>query len=282
MIRIAGYAGLFLVVLLTTVYLRFPYAEMARRQLGSMEAPAGLAIDFATLGPSGLGLSGTRLRVVRRGADGAPLFAAASFRVGGLVRSATGPMYLDGRFQAYGGELRTAVEERGGGSYGVGVDGEGLHLGALIAPFSERFAGVRGEVGGRIEFAGAPARWIAGSGKVDVTGGPGSIAGVAFFGQALPEVPFERLVARAQLDKGVLQIEEAALSGTDLSANIDGRIRLRLPLPQSILDLSCTLRLPPAVIGSLQGLKDIASVYEQDDGSYQFQLKGTFVRPRLR
>jgi type II secretion system protein N len=281
-IRIVAYGALFLVVLLTTIYLRFPYADVARRQLAELETSAGLSVDFTTLGPSGLALAGTGLRVGRRGTDGAPVFAAARFRVGGLLRSVSGPLYLDGRFQAYGGDLRAVVEERGGGSYGVAVDGAGLHLGALIAPFSDRFAGVRGEVGGRVEFAGEPTRWIAGTGKVDVTGGPGSIAGVAFFGQALPEVPFDRLTARAQLDKGVLQIEETELSGTDLSATISGRIRLRLPLPQSLLDLNCALTLPPTVITSLAGLKDLASGYAQNDGSYRFQVRGTFVRPRLR
>ena len=282
MIRIAGYVALFLVVFVATVYLRFPYAEVVRRQLAAVEAPAGLAIDFATLGPSGLALSGTGLRIGRRGADGAPLFVASTFHVGGLLRSASGPMYVDGRFQAYGGELRAVVEERGGGSYGVEVDCAGLRLGALIAPFSERFAGVQGEVEGRVEFAGEPARWTVGTGKVDLTGGPGSIAGVAYFGQALPEVPFERLTARARMDKGVLQIDEAVLTGSDLSATLSGRIRLRLPLPQSLLDLLCTLSLPPAVTASLAGFKDLASVYAQEDGSYKFQLKGTFIRPRLR
>jgi type II secretion system protein N len=281
-IRIVGYGALFLVVLVATIYLRFPYAEVARRQLGSVEASAGVAVDFATLGPSGLGLSGTKLRVVRRGADGIPLFAASTFRVGGLLRSATGSTHVDGQFHAYGGDLRAVVEERGGGSYGVTVDGEGLQLAALIAPFSDRFAGVRGAVKGSGEFAGEPARWVTGTGKLDVTGGPGSIAGITFFGQSLPEVPFDHLMARAQLDKGVLQIEEAALTGPDLAATISGRIRVRPRLEQSLLDLTCSLRLPPAVIASLEGLKDLARNYAQDDGSYEFQLKGTVARPRLR
>ena len=80
----------------------------------------------------------------------------------------------------------------------------------------------------------------------------------------------------------MLQIEQAELSGPDLSATLSGRIRLRVPVAQSVLDLNCSLSLPPTVIASLGGFKDLASAYAQADGSYRFQMKGTFLRPRLR
>lgn|GEM_PF-4207552 len=283
MIRIAGYVALFVTVFLVTVYLRFPYAEVVRQELATMELPADLAIDFASLGPYGLGVSGTDLRIDRRGAgNGVPVFAAADFRLGGLLRSVAGPVHLDGRFRAYGGDLQAAIDARDGGGYDVHMDGKELSLTALVTPFSDRFRGVRGEIGGALAFSGDLARWPEGDGKLEVDGGPGAIAGVMFFGQAVPEVGFDRIVARLQMDKGVLQIEEAALSGTDLSATVDGRIRVRMPLAQSVLDLNCKISLPPAVIASLEGLVDLASAYRQDDGSYQFQVRGTFLRPRLR
>lgn len=283
MIRIAGYVALFVTIFLATVYLRFPYAEVARQQLATMDLPADLAIDFASLGPSGLGITGTGLRIDRRGgAAGEPVFVAADFRLGGLLRSATGPVHLAGRFRAYGGDLQAAIDARDDGGYDVQMAGKELGLAALIAPFSERFGGVRGEVGGTLAFSGEPARWLEGNGKLEVDGSPGAIAGVTFFGQAVPDVSFDRLVARMQMDKGVLQVEEAALTGTDLFATVDGRIRVRTPLAQSILDLNCKMSLPPAVIASLEGLVDLASAYRQDDGSYQFQVRGTFLRPRLR
>jgi len=282
-IRIAGYAALFVTVFLATVYLRFPYAEVARQQLARMELPADLAIDFASLGTYGLGIAGTGLRIDRRGdADGVPVFSAADFRLGGLLRSVIGAVHLDGRFHAYGGDLQAAIDARDGGGYDVQMAGKELSLAALVTPFTDRFRGVRGEIGGALAFSGDPARWPEGDGKLEVDGGPGAIAGVMFFGQAVPEVPFDRIVARLQMDKGVLRVDEAALSGTDLSATVDGRIRVRTPLAQSVLDLNCKVSLPPAVIASLEGLMDLASAYRQDDGSYQFQLRGTFLRPRMR
>jgi len=283
MIRIAGYVALFVAVFLVTVYLRFPYAEVARQQLATMELPDDLTIDFASLGPHGLGITGTDLRIDRRGGgNGVPVFAAADFRLGGLLRSVTGPVHLDGRFRAYGGDLQAGIDARDGGGYDVELTGKKLSLSALVTPFSDRLRGVRGEIGGALTFSGEPARWLEGDGNLEVDGGPGAIAGVTVFGQAVPEVLFDRIVARLQMDKGVLQIEEAALSGTDLSATVDGRIRVRMPLAQSVLDLNCKVSLPPAVRASLEGLVDLASAYQQDDGTYQFQVRGTFLRPRLR
>ena len=147
---------------------------------------------------------------------------------------------------------------------------------------ARRRSGLRGAIGGTVTFAGDPARWLNGNAKLTIDGGPGVISGVTVLGQTLPDVPFEHLVARMDLDKGVLRIEEAAISGTDLAASVDGRIRLRTPLPQSFVDLNCKVRLPPAVMVALQGLSDLASTYKQKDGSYQLQVKGTFTRPRLR
>jgi len=283
MTRIAGYVALFVAVFIVTIYLRFPYAEVARQQLASMELPDDLTIDFAGLGPHWLGVTGTDLRIDRRGGgNGVPVFAAADFRLGGLLRSVAGPVHLDGRFRAYGGDLRASIDARTGGGYDVEMTGEKLSLAALVTPFSDRFRGVRGEIGGALAVSGDPARWLEGAGKLEVDGGPGAISEVMVFGQAVPEVAFDRIVARLQMDKGVLQIEEAVLSGPDLSATVDGRIRVRMPMAQSVLDLDCKVRLPPAVVASLEGLVDLASAYRQDDGSYQFQVRGTFLRPRLR
>ena len=277
--RVLAYLLLFVVVFVATVYLRFPYTQVVRQALSRHPLPGGVAVQFASLSPSGLGLAGRDL-VVRKGDR--ELLRAARFRVGGLLRSLGGALHLKTGLDIFGGELRLVLAAADGGRYDVALDGEGLGVGPLLALVSGGLAETSGEVDAHLTYTGVPARWMQGRGEGALRGGPGRLAGITLLGQSLPAIPYEKLSGHLVLDKGVARVEKWSLTGPGLAATLDGRIHLRPQLTGSILDLTCQVRLPPAVATQMADLLDLAAQYRQRDGSYKVRLRGTVAQPRLR
>lgn len=277
--RIVAYILLFVAVFTITVYLRFPYTEMVRRTLAEKPLPAGLQVEFASLSPSGLGLSGRQL-VVRQGDR--DLLRASRFRVGGLLSSLRGTPHLNTTLDIFGGRLWVAVAAADGGRYEVETDGHDLDLGFLLAILRDGLGEITGSFDTRLTYAGMPAHWEQGKGEVTIDGGPGQLAGLTLLGQAVPAIPYDKLSGRLTLDKGFARIEKWSLTGPGLSATIDGRVHVRPQLDSSILDLTCQLQLPEAVATQMADLLELAAEYRQRDGSYKFRLRGSFGQPRIR
>jgi len=277
--RIVAYLLLFVAVFGFTVYLRFPYAEVVRFTLARTPLPAGVRVEFASLSPSGLGLSGRQLVVHQGDRD---LLRASRFRVGGLVRSLSGNPHLNTTLDIFGGRLRMAVVAADGGRYEVEADGDQLGLGPLLALVRDGFGEISGKVDTHITYAGVPARWVQGKGEGKIDGGPGKLAGLTLLGQALPAIPYDELTGRLTLDKGIARLEKWSLTGPGLRATIDGRVHLRPQLASSILDLTCEIQLPEPVTTQMADLLDLAAQYRQRDGSYKIRLRGSIGQPRLR
>ncbi len=277
--RILAYLLLFLVVFVTTIYLRFPYTQVVRQTLRRHPLPGGVTVQFASLSPSGLGLAGCDL-VVRQGDR--ELLRAPRFRVGGLVRSLSGTPHLKTTLDIFGGQLRVAVAAADGGRYEVELEGDGLGVGPLLALVHDGLGETTGRVDTHLTYAGVPARWTQGKGEGEVRGGPGQLTGITLLGQALPAIPYEKLTGHLTLDKGVARLEKWSLTGPGLAATLDGRVHLRPQLSGSILDLTCQVQLPKAVTAEMADLLDLAAQYRQRDGSYKVRLRGTVAQPRLR
>lgn len=277
--RIVAYLLLFVAVFTITVYLRFPYTQVVRRTLAERPLPAGLQVEFASLSPTGLGLSGRQLVVHLGDRD---LLRAPRFRVGGLLSSLRGTPHLNTTLDIFGGRLRMAVAAADGGRYEVEGEGDELGLGPLLALLREGLGEITGSLDTKITYAGVPARWVQGKGEATVDGGPGQLAGLTLLGQPLPPIPYDKLRGRLTLDKGFARLEKWSLTGPGLSATVDGRVHVRPQLDSSILDLTCQLQLPEAVATQMADLLELAAEYRQRDGSYKFRLRGSFGQPRIR
>jgi len=91
----------------------------------------------------------------------------------------------------------------------------------------------------------------------------------------LDAIGFKTLDVDARIDKGMLTIEKAELSG-DISGTLQGAIRVRDQLDRSRLNLTGELILPEA-------MKNLAGAGNLDTSSgLKFSLKGTPGRPRFR
>ncbi len=277
--RIVVYLLLFVAVFGFTVYLRFPYAQVVRGTLARKPLPAGVRVEFASLSPSGLGLSGRQLVVHQGDRD---LLRASRFRVGGLLSSLRGTPHLNTTLDIFGGRLRVAVAGADGGRYEVEAEGDQLGAGPLLALLREGLGEITGSIDTHVTYAGVPARWVQGKGEGTLSGGPGQLAGLTLLGQALPAIPYDKLRGRLTLDKGFARLEKWSLTGPGLSVTIDGRVHLRPQLASSILDLTCQLQLPEAVTTQMADLLDLAAQYRQRDGSYKIRLRGSLGQPRLR
>jgi len=277
--RIVGYILLFVAVFGLTLYLRFPYAEVVRSTLARQPLPAGVRVEFASLSPSGLGLSGRQLVIHQGDRD---LLRASRFRVGGVLSSLRGSPHLNTTLDIFGGRLRLAVAAADGGRYEMEGKGDKLDLGPLLALLRDGLGEITGSVDTQLTYAGVPARWVQGKGEVTIDGGPGQLVGLTLLGQALPAIPYDKLHGRLTLDKGFARLEKWSLTGPGLSATIDGRVHLRPQVVSSILDLTCQLQLPEAVTTQMADLLDLAAQYRQRDGSYKLRLRGSVGQPRLR
>ena len=277
--RIIAYILLFVAVFGITVYLRFPYAEVVRGTLAQKPLPAGIRLEFASLSPSWLGLSGRQL-VVRQGDR--DLLRASRFRVGGLLSTLWGSPRLNTTLDIFGGRLRMAVSAAEGGRYEVEADGDQLGAGPLLALLRDGLGEITGKIDTHLAYTGIPARWTQGKGEVEVSGGPGQLTGLTLLGQDVPPIPYDKLRGRLTLDKGFARVEKWSLTGPGLSATVDGRLHLRPRLESSILDLTCQLQLPDPVTTQMADLLDLAAQYRQRDGSYKLRLRGSVGQPRLR
>jgi len=277
--RTVAYLLLFVAVFGLTLYLRFPYAEVVRSTLARQPLPAGVRVEFASLSPSGLGLSGRQL-VVRDGER--DLLRASRFRVGGLLSSLRGTPHLKTTLDIFGGRLRMAVAAADGGRYEVEANGDQLGVGPLLNLVREGLGEITGKVDTQITYAGVPARWVQGKGEGKISGGPGQLAGLTLLGQALPSIPYDKLSGRLTLDKGFARLEKWSLTGPGLRVAIDGRVHLRPQLASSILDLTCEIQLPEPVTTQMADLLDLAAQYRQRDGTYKLRLRGSLGQPRLR
>ncbi|RMF82005.1 MAG: type II secretion system protein GspN, partial [Nitrospirae bacterium] len=191
--RILAFALAFVAAFAVTLYLRFPYAEVAHRLLARAPLPGGVAVDFASLHPSGLGLAGRDL-VVRQGE--AVLFRSRHFRIDGLVATALHRApHLATTVDLFGGRLRLAAAQAGD-RYALALEAKGVAAGPLLAPLGHGLGEVAGSLDARLEYEGDPAQWWQGKGGGELHGGPGALRGITLLGQALPEIPYDRFEGR--------------------------------------------------------------------------------------
>lgn len=277
--RILAHLLLFVAIGGLTFYLRFPYAEVVRDTLVRHPLPAGVAVEFASLAPAGLGIRGREL-IVRQGDR--DLLRASRFHVGGLLSSIGGTPHLDTTLDSLGGKLQLKLVAADGGRYEVVVKGDHLAAAALLALLKEGLGETTGSVDTRLTYAGVPAHWAQGEGEGEIVAGPGQIAGLTLLGQALPALLYDKLSGRISLDKGVAHLEGWSLTGPGLNATVEGRVHLRPQLDDSILDLACEFHLPDPVVTQMADLLELAAPYRQRDGAYKLRLRGSLGQPRLR
>ncbi|MGC9324908.1 MAG: type II secretion system protein GspN [Desulfomonilia bacterium] len=91
----------------------------------------------------------------------------------------------------------------------------------------------------------------------------------------LSEIPFERLDVQARLDRGVLTLEKADMTG-DISGSVKGALQLARDIRRSRMNLSGEVILPDS-IKNLLGMRRASA-----GGPVRFSLRGSLDRPQFR
>jgi len=315
-LELAGYAAFYLFALLVFAYVTFPYErlrdrivqEFNQRQTG----PDALRLELDELDSywlSGVEAEGIRLISPPKPSTAAPEAGAvvqtptamsidsAHARVGmfGLL---FGNINLTFGADAFGGSISGRTSESDGARE-VELDLDELSL--AEAPLLGSAVGlpVAGTVSGRLEFVLPEGKLAKGDGVISLKGTDLSVGdGKAKIREtiALPKIEAGELTIEGQATAGQLKIETLSAKGPDLELESEGSVRLRDPMPTSVLNLTARFRFTERYTGknemtralfgtpgsSMPGLFDLDPKNKRakrGDGFYGWRASGALSQP---
>ncbi len=99
----------------------------------------------------------------------------------------------------------------------------------------------------------------------------------------LKELPLGRIGIRARLTPdGTVIVEKATVTGSQLDAEVSGRIRLQTPLERSVLNLTGTLKPHPTLLSKLGSFAALLTRGRQSGEGILFTISGTLEKPGFR
>jgi hypothetical protein len=249
------YAALSLGLTAVFVILTFPYGELLKNRIKTVEGGMIKAIDVATLDISLIGESsaegisitpalGDELTIQSAVLDGNinpySLFVSRDFR-GSLLLNNLAYRSANVEFDAtincnYALAFLSSALDRG--SLKIIMEKTGLKLNDINLPFS------------------ASAMKL-----------------------SLPYMKFSSVIATVNLAKDTVTIQQMKLSGQDLQGSVSGSINLARVILNSRIDITVTIDAESTVLAQY---RDMLASYINSDGQMVFSVEGTFARPRLQ
>jgi len=182
-----------------------------------------------------------------------------------------------------------------GGLGALEADVEGIDLSRAPPVLEKAGVPVSGKLGGTIALDLGEAPEKEAKGEIDLaikglTLGPGElkipIPGLTG-GLTLPLIDMGDLVAKAKIEEGKGEFEQLGLTGKDISANIDGDLRIAKRMGSSRLNANGWFNISEPFLEQNSKFKtiiDIAAPLKRardDEGKYHFDLKGNLNKPRF-
>lgn len=266
-----GFTLYVLVCLVVFIYMRFPYDMLKDRleQALSMALTADVSVGHMSAHlPLGLAADGLDI-------NGVPVATRLTFRPE-LTPLLSGRLGVDVSARLVSGSLDGSVQtplSDIGGSVELIVDADSVDP-SSFSKFLPPHIQPKGSISGHAEIEGDPESMERIQGTVTMVWKDGSIP------LDIPVLPMDALGFRtlqvdAHMDKGILTIKRAELNG-DMSATVNGAIRLRDVLERSRLNLTGEVSVPENMKSMLGIRGDNAS------GGIKFSLRGTVGSPRFR
>ncbi len=267
----AGFIFYAVFCLILFVYLRFPYDTLKGRIESTLGSVLGAEVSLGHLSsslPLGLAADGLDINAV-------PVATKLLFHPR-LSAIFSGRLGLDVRAVLDTGDARARI---GTPILSIGDPVEAVFdiedmdpapLARLVAAGRQ----VKGLISGQATLSGSPGSLQKAQAKVSFVWKDGSIP------LSVPAIPvdalaFKTLEVAASMDKGMLTIEQAELSG-DISGTVKGSVRVQDNVERSRLNLTGELQLP----------QELKTLFGMANGSgsqgVKFSLRGTVDNPRFR
>lgn len=314
-LRAAGFGAFYLLSLTTFAYISFPYDRLRDRLVQEFNArqtgPDGMRLEIGSLDAywfSGVEAENVRLFSKEKPATAPepgqepkakakPMFIDSAHVRAGILPWIFGSKRFSFGAQAFGGKINgTSSENSGGRSLDIELDQVSL----AEAPMLADLVGLpmTGMMNGRIDFTLPEGKLAKADGTVKVNiEGLGIGDGKAKIKDtiALPKVEAGTLELDGEATAGQFKIGKFQASGPDLEFIAEGSVRLRDPLPTSLLTMTARFKIKDkyknksdttrsifGAPGENSGLFDIDPKNrraKRADGFYSWRVTGTLAKP---
>jgi type II secretion system protein N len=282
---VSGYLCYALALFALFIYLKFPSQQvrafvlttlsqhgLEQIHIGSVKPllPAGLTFNEVTVDRD---VNGQSVELVRLPDLQVQLQTLHPFA--NLVR-----IGFEGGF--YGGTLLGAVEWESNGrgpNLGIRVDLQDFRPAAHPLAVKLGKAIGDGKLAGSMTLQLSGGGWQEGNGRLTIQGDSGNIGGLDIGGVQVPSLSYEQLTGELTLQQRSVVVKDFQIRGRDWQVDVQGKVTLNEPLPQSFVDLTLHVRASDALEQQL-GLVGILLKQRRDRrGFAALKISGTLEHP---
>jgi type II secretion system protein N len=182
----------------------------------------------------------------------------------------------------YGGTLLGALEWESNGkgpNLGIRVDLQDIRPAAHpLAAKLEKAIG-DGKLAGSMTLQLSGGGWQDGNGRLTIQGDSGNIGGLAIAGVQFPSLSYEQLTGELILQQRSVVVREFQIHGRDWQVDVQGKVSLNEPLPQSLIDLTLRVHASDALEQQLGFVGKLLKQRRDRRGFAALKISGTLEHP---
>jgi type II secretion system protein N len=182
----------------------------------------------------------------------------------------------------YGGILFGALEWESNGqgpALGIHVDLQDIRPAAHPLAAKLGKAILDGKLAGSMTLQLSGGRWQDGYGRLTLQGDAGHIGGLDIGGVQVPALSYDQLTGELTLQQRSVVVNDFQIHGRDWQVDVQGKVSLNEPLPQSPIDLTLRVRTSDALEQQL-GLVGLLLKQRRDRrGFAALKISGTLEHP---
>ncbi len=282
---ITGYLVYTLVLFALFAYLKFPSQQIRAFVLTTLSRHGLEQIHIGAvepLLPAGLTFSEVS---VARDVNGQPVELMRLPEIQVQLRTLhpfANPVRIGFEGGFYGGTLLGALEWESNGTgpnLGIRVDLQDIRPSAhpLAAKLGKAIGD--GKLAGSMTLHLSSGGWQDGNGRLTIRGDSGNIGGLDIGGVQFPSLSYEQFTGELALQQRSVLVREFQIHGRDWQVDVQGKVSLNEPLPQSHIDLTLRVRASDALAQQLGFVGMWLRQRRDRRGFAALKISGTLERP---
>jgi type II secretion system protein N len=198
------------------------------------------------------------------------------------LRPFANPVRIGFKGGFYGGTLLGAFEWESNGkepNLGIRVNLKDIHPAAhpLAAKLGKAIGD--GKLAGSMTLQLSRGGWQNGNGRLTIQGDSGNIGGLDVGGVQFPSLRYEQLTGELTLEQRRVVVKDFQIRGRDWQVDVQGRVSLNEPLPQSPIDLTLRVRASDALEQQLGFIGILLKQRRDRQGFSALKISGTLEHP---
>jgi type II secretion system protein N len=282
---VTGYCCYALALFVLFAYLKFPSQQVRAFVLSTLSRHGLEQIHIGSvepLLPAGLTFGEVS---VARDVNGQPieLMRMPELQVQlRTLRPFANPVRLGFAGGLYGGVLFGALEwESNGKGPTLGIHVDLRDIRPTAHPLAAKLGNAIGDgkLAGSMTIQLSGGRWQDGHGRLTIQGDAGNIGGLNIGGVQFPALSYEEITGELTLQQRSVVVKDFQIHGRDWQVDVQGKVSLNEPLPQSPIELTLRVRASDALEQQL-GLVGLVLKQRRDRrGFAALKISGTLEHP---